>query len=382
MLFFQVLLLAGYAYAHWLREAAPAARQAIDPHACCSSRPRHPAHRAGRRLEADGRRGADRAHPAAALRHGRAAVLPARLDQPAAAGLVRARAARRATRTASSPSPTSPRCCALVGYPFVVEPFLTAREQVRRLVAGCSPPSRCSARASPGARLAARPSTRSRRGRDEPSPNSDYVLLARAVGHRLGAAARGHQPPHAERRLGAAAVARAAHALPADLHPRFRGPGLVPAASALAAGARRARRHGLAAGRRELPLSTCALQLGVFLPGLFIGCMFCHGELYRLRPAPRTSPPSTCRCRPAARSAACSWRWSRRSLRGYYELGVALVGPARCSRRCVFERRPAWRAARASRVLHGRAPPARPTTASTTSEDVRVRRAASTACCA
>ena len=28
------------------------------------------------------------------------------------------------------------------------------------------------------------------------------------------------------------------------------------------------------------------VQLGVFLPGLFLGCVFCHGELYRLRPAP------------------------------------------------------------------------------------------------
>jgi SAM-dependent methyltransferase len=32
----------------------------------------------------------------------------------------------------------------------------------------------------------------------------------------------------------------------------------------------------------ELPL-----QLAVFLPGLFLGCLFCHGELYRSRPAPR-----------------------------------------------------------------------------------------------
>jgi len=30
-----------------------------------------------------------------------------------------------------------------------------------------------------------------------------------------------------------------------------------------------------------------ALQLGVFLPGMFIGCLFCHGELYRSRPQPR-----------------------------------------------------------------------------------------------
>ena len=29
------------------------------------------------------------------------------------------------------------------------------------------------------------------------------------------------------------------------------------------------------------------VQLGVFLSGLFIACMFCHGELYRLRPANR-----------------------------------------------------------------------------------------------
>ena len=28
------------------------------------------------------------------------------------------------------------------------------------------------------------------------------------------------------------------------------------------------------------------VQLGMFLPGLFLGCLFCHGELYRLRPAP------------------------------------------------------------------------------------------------
>jgi SAM-dependent methyltransferase len=30
-----------------------------------------------------------------------------------------------------------------------------------------------------------------------------------------------------------------------------------------------------------------ALQLGVFLPGMFIGCLFCHGELYRTRPSPQ-----------------------------------------------------------------------------------------------
>jgi spermidine synthase len=29
------------------------------------------------------------------------------------------------------------------------------------------------------------------------------------------------------------------------------------------------------------------MQLGMFLPGLFLGCLFCHGELYRTRPAPQ-----------------------------------------------------------------------------------------------
>src|ERR1700730_9178251 len=29
------------------------------------------------------------------------------------------------------------------------------------------------------------------------------------------------------------------------------------------------------------------LQIGVFCVGLFLACMFCHGELSRLKPAPR-----------------------------------------------------------------------------------------------
>src|SRR5437870_9406599 len=29
------------------------------------------------------------------------------------------------------------------------------------------------------------------------------------------------------------------------------------------------------------------LQIGVFCAGLFLACMFCHGELARLKPAPR-----------------------------------------------------------------------------------------------
>ena len=97
MLFFQTLLLAGYAYAHAAEREAAAARARRLLHigaarararARCRSRPtrcwkpRAPTEPIS-------------AHPAGA--HGdRGAALPAaRLDQPAAAGLVRARAARR-----------------------------------------------------------------------------------------------------------------------------------------------------------------------------------------------------------------------------------------------------------------------------------------------
>jgi len=71
----------------------------------------------------------------------------------------------------------------------------------------------------------------------------------------------------------------------------------------------------------ELPV-----QLGVFLPGLFLGCLFCHGELYRLRPAPR---------RLTAFYLAVSAGGALGGLlvavvaplafTGYYELGIGLV---------------------------------------------------------
>jgi spermidine synthase len=68
------------------------------------------------------------------------------------------------------------------------------------------------------------------------------------------------------------------------------------------------------------------VQLAVFLPGLFLGCLFCHGELYRLRPAPR---------RLTAFYLAVSAGGALGGLlvavvaplafSGYYELGIGLV---------------------------------------------------------
>ena len=71
------------------------------------------------------------------------------------------------------------------------------------------------------------------------------------------------------------------------------------------------------------------LQLGVFLSGLFVACMFCHGELYRLRPANR--------------HLTAFYLWvsvggalgglfvavvAPLAFRGYYELGIGLVACA------------------------------------------------------
>src|SRR5438132_613580 len=67
-------------------------------------------------------------------------------------------------------------------------------------------------------------------------------MVARPFGDRVGAAAFGHQSFDAERGVGAAPLARAAHPVPRDLHRRVRGEGLVPAALPLAAPARRAHR--------------------------------------------------------------------------------------------------------------------------------------------
>jgi SAM-dependent methyltransferase len=69
-----------------------------------------------------------------------------------------------------------------------------------------------------------------------------------------------------------------------------------------------------------------AVQLGVFLPGLLIGCLFCHGELYRLRPAPRRL---TAFYLAVAAGGAFGGLLvavvAPLVFTGYYELGIALV---------------------------------------------------------
>ncbi|HXM82937.1 MAG TPA: fused MFS/spermidine synthase [Burkholderiales bacterium] len=69
-----------------------------------------------------------------------------------------------------------------------------------------------------------------------------------------------------------------------------------------------------------------ALQLGIFLPGLFLGCLFCHGELYRLRPSLRhlTAFYLTVSAGGALGGLLVAVV-APLAFSGYYELGVGLV---------------------------------------------------------
>ena len=68
------------------------------------------------------------------------------------------------------------------------------------------------------------------------------------------------------------------------------------------------------------------VQLAVFLPGMFIGCLFCHGELYKLRPAPaRLTSFYLAVSLGGAIGGLLVAVVAPLVFNGYYELGVALV---------------------------------------------------------
>lgn len=71
------------------------------------------------------------------------------------------------------------------------------------------------------------------------------------------------------------------------------------------------------------------LQLEVYLTGLFLVCMFCHGELYRLRPAPRhlTGFYLTVSAGGALGGVLVAVA-APLAFSGYYELGVGLAAAA------------------------------------------------------
>jgi hypothetical protein len=71
------------------------------------------------------------------------------------------------------------------------------------------------------------------------------------------------------------------------------------------------------------------VQLAVFLPGLLLACVFCHGELYAMRPAPR---PLTAVYLSVAAGGALGGLFvavlAPLAFNAYYELGVGLVALA------------------------------------------------------
>jgi MFS family permease len=68
------------------------------------------------------------------------------------------------------------------------------------------------------------------------------------------------------------------------------------------------------------------LQLGIFLPGLFLGCLFCHGELYGLRPAPaRLTAFYLIVAAGGALGGLLVAVAAPLVFSGYYELGIGLV---------------------------------------------------------
>ncbi|HSA89917.1 MAG TPA: fused MFS/spermidine synthase [Burkholderiales bacterium] len=68
------------------------------------------------------------------------------------------------------------------------------------------------------------------------------------------------------------------------------------------------------------------VQLGIFLPGLFLGCLFCHGELYRLRPAPgRLTAFYLVVAAGGALGGVLVAVAAPLAFSGYYELGIGLV---------------------------------------------------------
>ena len=68
------------------------------------------------------------------------------------------------------------------------------------------------------------------------------------------------------------------------------------------------------------------VQLGIFLPGLFLGCLFCHGELYKLRPAPsHLTAFYLVVSAGGALGGVLVAVGAPLAFSGYYELGIGLV---------------------------------------------------------
>jgi SAM-dependent methyltransferase len=281
MLFFQLLLLGGYAYAHGLgklRGRAQAVLHAVLLLAALATLPIMPA-------EHWKPSGDEQPVVRILLLLGATVGLPyfllASTSPLIQAWFSRARPSENPYRLFALSNLAS--LIALLGYPFVVEPWLTAREQVNvwswlfvafaavcAFVAWRTPRAGVAPEAQAAAPLAAR----------------DYGrwLALSATGSVMLLAVTNHLTQNV-------ASVPLLWLVPLTLYlatfiiafegkgwyqPRFLWPLVLLALIAMA----------------WLLVDTeyhyhLALQLVVFLPGLFLACLFCHGELYRSRPSPR-----------------------------------------------------------------------------------------------
>ena len=227
-------------------------------------------------------------------------------------------ASRAAIRIACSRCRTSPRCwrcsairsCSSRGSPRACRPG-AGRPATRSSSALAAAAALASLKGASGAPVALAPGGR-RRGRRAAADGRAPGALVHARRDRLGAAARGQQPHHAERRGGAAPVDRAAArstSSPSSSASTARA-GTGATSSSRCCPPRSASWRGRSPTRPSR--TTSRSRSRVFCVGLFLACMFCHGELVRLSPRPPTSRASISWCRWAARSGRRSSASSRR----------------------------------------------------------------------
>jgi SAM-dependent methyltransferase len=281
MLFFQVLLLAGYAYAHVLGKLAPRRQSIVHTVLLLAALATLPI------MPAESWKPAGEQEPITRilLVLGASVGLPyfllASTSPLIQAWFARARPGENPYRLFALSNFAS--LIALLGYPFFVEPVFAAREQVNLwswLFAAFALLCAAVAWRTPHAVAVSEAEAAG------PVAKSDYAwwLALSATGSALLLAVTNHLTQNVASVpllwLVPLALYLATFIIAFEgkgwYQPRFLWPALLIALIAMA----------------WLVVDTdyhyhLALQLGVFLPGLLVGCLFCHGELYRTRPAPR-----------------------------------------------------------------------------------------------
>ena len=293
LVFFQSTLLLGYAYADIVDPQARAAHAGAPARRAAAGEPRVAADRAGRVLEAGRRREPDLPHPRHARRHDRPALLPAVDDEPAGAGVVRAPLSR--AQSVPAVRAVEPRFAARAARLSVPARAVGRHAHAGvRLVGWATCSSWCSAAVAAWA---------SRERRDRGAESRDR----RACRHARRAPADGRAPGavvHARRdRLRSCCSRSPTTSRRTSRRCRSCGSCRCRSTSSRSSSASTAR-AGTGATSSS-PCSSAALgvmawsiadpsvthdltiQLAVFCDRAVRRCMFCHGELVRLKPAPR-----------------------------------------------------------------------------------------------